>query len=449
MDYVPASSYDIQEMLTTIGVKTFDELIGVIPPEIRRKKFDMPDGMSEFDAGRVLKHLSYKNTRADHFDCFLGAGAYDHVIPSVVPQLASRSEFYTAYTPYQPEASQGTLQAIFEYQSMICEITGLDASNASLYDGGSACAEAALMLLHSYRGRNEILVAGSLHPLYRDVVNTYLKNLDVKITVISHAQGVIDPVVLDGLISDKTAGLIVQSPNFFGCLEDVAILTEKVHEKGGGVAMVCNPLALGVLKTPGEYGVDIAVGDGQPLGLELSFGGPYFGFIACTTELMRRMPGRIVGMTKDSNGQRCYVLTLQAREQHIRREKATSNICSNQALMALRGCIYLTWLGKEGFAEIARQNIMRAHYAAQEVCKIDGVELLFSQPFFNEFCIKVSPASCDEIIKKLLENQILGGIPLKQFDSSSHDALLVSVTEKRTKDDIDKWVSCLKQALKK
>ena len=304
-------------MFDTIGIKSFDDLLTDIPDSILRKPIDMPEGMNEYDATCLLNNLAGENQGIDSYDCFLGGGAYDHFIPSVVKALGAKPEFTTAYTPYQPEASQGTLQAIFEYQSMICELTGLEVSNASLYDGGSACAEAAIMLVNSYRGRDHLLVADTLNPFYKDVIKTYLQNLGVKITFIPCENGTINPDKIDDYIDDKTAGLIVQSPNFYGCIEDVNALTEKIHIAKAGVAMVCNPLSLGILASPGECGVDIAVGEGQPLGVPLSYGGPYLGFIATTKALMRRLPGRIAGLTKDHNGNRCFVLTLQAREQHI------------------------------------------------------------------------------------------------------------------------------------
>ncbi len=446
MDYVPASQFDIQHMLDTIGVSSVDDLLKMIPEQIFRNSIDMSDGLSEHDAAKQLKKLAASNDDIDRFTCFIGAGSYDHIVPAVVRNLAGRSEFSTAYTPYQPEASQGTLQAIFEYQSMICELTGLEVSNASLYDGGSACAEAALLMINSVRNKNRLLVSQTVHPLYRTIIQTYLKNFNIDLVTVPAKDGVTDMDQLKTLADEATAGFIVQSPNFFGCIEDVESLTEAVQQVGGLVSMVCNPLSLGALASPGECGVDIAIGDGQPLGVDLSYGGPYFGFMATTKKLMRKMPGRIVGMTNDHNGNRCYVLTLQAREQHIRREKATSNICSNQALMALQGCMYLTWLGKEGLQQIAKQNIVRAHYAQEKACSIDGVSLLYNAPFFNEFCLKIDTGirAADVVAELHKKHGMLGGLNIKTLDESLPDALLVCVTEKRSRDEIDQWVEALR-----
>ncbi|MCD6459767.1 aminomethyl-transferring glycine dehydrogenase subunit GcvPA [bacterium] len=446
MDYVPASKDDIQKMLQTIGVESFDDLLCGIPKNILKKTVNIPEGMSEYDAASLLTKTADENKNINSYSCFLGAGAYDHFIPSVVKALSAKPEFTTAYTPYQPEASQGTLQAIFEYQSMVSELTGLEVANASLYDGGSACAEAALMLINSYRGRDNLLVADTLNPFYKEIIKTYLKNLSIKLTFIPCENGTVSLNAIDKYIDNKTAGLIIQSPNFYGCIEDLKNITDKIHQASAGVAMVCNPLSLGILASPDECGVDIAVGEGQPLGIPLSYGGPYLGFIASTKKLMRRLPGRICGLTKDHSGNRCFVLTLQAREQHIRREKATSNICSNQALMALQACIYLSWLGKKGFYELAEQNLEKAHYAAEQAASIDGIELYFNKPFFNEFTLKIKNADVSQIVKKLYGRKILGGISLNNFqDNPIKDGLLVAVTEKRSKEDIDNWVTALKK----
>lgn len=449
MNYVPASPADREQMLTDIGVDSFEQLIAAVPEQIRNPHYDVPEGMSEYDAAYTLKLLAHKNKRIDHYDCFLGGGAYDHFIPSVVPALAGRSEFVTAYTPYQPEASQGTLQAIFEYQSMIAEITGLDVANASLYEAGSACAEAALLMLNSARNRSELLVAGTLHPWYRDVIKTYIKYTGFTIKVMPHTDGRINPDDISAAVSGNTAGLIIQSPNFFGCIEDVEKVTAIMHEHGALVSMACNPLSLSILKSPGEMGVDIAVGEGQPFGVNLQYGGPYFGFFACTNALMRRIPGRVVGMTTDTQGRRSFVLTLQAREQHIRREKATSNICTNQALMSLCGCIYMSWIGKDGFVELGKQNIDRAQYAAAQAAQLDGVSLAWQQPFFNEFCLKFDTVDAAQVAEKILDDSIFAGIPVRTIDTSLPDLLLVSVTEKRSKEDIDSWIASLKKVLDK
>ncbi len=444
MDYVPFSEKDIKDQLTDIGIQSVDSLLETIPDQIRNVKFNLPEGMSEFDAEHDLNALARKNIDINKYTCYLGSGAYDHYIPAVVPALANRSEFVTSYTPYQPEASQGTLQAIFEYQSMICEITGLDVSNASLYDGATACAEAVLILINSSRGKDEILVAESIHPYYKQVIDTYFQHLDIKITPVPLVDGVVGIASISPLLSDRVAGLIIQSPNFFGCIEDVKNLTEKIHSSGGKVVMVCNPVSLGILASPSECDVDIAVGDGQPFGVDLSFGGPYFGFMASKKAFMRKLPGRIVGRTKDANDKDCFVLTLQAREQHIRREKATSNICTNQALIALRGAIYLSWLGKEGFYNLAKQNMEKAHYLAGELCKIDGIELYYNKPFFNEFCIRITTdMSSAKIISHFEKENIFAGIDLSRLSKDNSDCLMIAVTEKRTLNELDRFISIM------
>lgn len=447
MNYVPLSDNDRQKMLKKIGCGSMESLLSFIPREIYCPNIDLPNGLSEFDAVNQLKQLAAKNNSVDEYLCFLGGGAYDHFIPAVVPALASRGEFATAYTPYQPEASQGTLQAIFEYQSMIAGLTGFDVSNASLYDGGSACAEAALMLASVSAQRNELLVAGTLNPLYNEVIRTYMNAVSVTVKVIPCFGGTISPATVKENITDKTCGLIIQSPNFFGCIEDVCEIAEIVHNAGAFLAQVCNPVSLGILSPPGENGADIAVGEGQPLGVDLSFGGPYFGFITCNDSFLRRMPGRIVGITTDANGRRCFVLTLQAREQHIRREKATSNICTNQALITLRGCIYLSWLGRQGIVDLAEQNLNRAHYAARQACSIPGVSLYFDKPFFNEFCLRIDGADPHDILRRMRAEKMFGGIAVSSFVPDMPGALLVAVTEKRSKKEIDRWVSALQDSL--
>ncbi len=448
MDYVPFSKEEIKGQLSDIGIKSIDSLLETIPKPIRNVNFNLPEGMSEIDAEYRFNTLANKNLDINEYVCYLGGGAYDHYIPALISALANRSEFVTSYTPYQPEASQGTLQAIFEYQSMICEITGLELSNASLYDGATACAEAILVLLNSSKRKDEILVAESLHPYYRKVIDTYLRHLDIKVIPVPSTDGAIDFESLTELLSDKVAGLIVQSPNFFGSIENVKKLTEEIHSCGAKIIMVCNPISLGILASPAECDVDIAVGDGQPFGVDLSFGGPYFGFIASKKTFMRKMPGRIVGQTKDADNKDCFVLTLQAREQHIRREKATSNICTNQALIALRGAIYLAWLGKEGFYDLAKQNTEKAHYLANKLSELDGIELYFDKPFFNEFCIRITP---DISVKKILtdfeKEKIFAGIDIHAFHKKYPNCLMIAVTEKRTLCELDRFVSVMNNIL--
>jgi glycine dehydrogenase subunit 1 len=436
MSYVPNTDKNRQEMFEKIGVKDFSELIRAIPDSIRlRDELKLPPPLSEMELNRLLKDLAGLNKNTDQTICFLGGGAYDHFIPSIVDQLISRSEYYTAYTPYQAEVSQGTLQSIYEFQSLICQLTGMDVANASMYDGATAAAEAALMS-HAHTARNEILVAGSLHPNYREVLETYCGSIKMKISTLPLAEGLVDADELKKKISDKAACVIIQTPNFFGLLENVGQMESRIHSAGALLVLVCDPVSLGILKTPKEYNADIAVGEGQTLGNNLSLGGPYLGYFAAKQELLRRMPGRIVGVTTDAQGRRGFVLTLQTREQHIRREKATSNICTNEALCALSACIYLSVMGKAGIREVAEQCLQKSHYALDQITGIGGYQRKFDAPFFKEFVLETSiPAK--KIVKALLKKNILAGIDLSIFDRKWKNQLLVCVTEKRTKEEID------------
>jgi glycine dehydrogenase subunit 1 len=441
--YCPHTPEEIKEMLSAIGVATVEDLFAPIPDELRAKTFNLPAGMSEFETYGRMRSIAGENTQA--ITHFIGGGFYDHIIPSVVDHLSGRAEFYTAYTPYQPECSQGTLQALFEYQTAICRLTGLDVSNASLYDGGTACAEAAMMALR-VTGRNKIVVDGCVSPFSRQVLKTYLFNLDVEVVEIAPLDGLLNRAELNKVLDDSVAAVLVQNPNFFGCIEDFTALAAQVHAKGALLIGSVYPISLGILKSPGETGIDIAVGDGQSLGNPLSFGGPSFGFIAAKKAFIRNLPGRIVGETVDRNGKRGYVLTLQAREQHIKRHKATSNICSNQGLYALRGLIFLSSIGKEGLADLARLNRDKAEYAKAQLTGIPGVTVLQSAPTFNEFTISL-PKTADGVVTALLAQGIAAGVPLGQYYEGSENCLVVTVTEKRTKKEIDMFARELEVVL--
>jgi glycine dehydrogenase subunit 1 len=441
--YCPHTPEEIQEMLSVIGVSSVEDLFAPIPSELRAKTFNIPPGMSEFETYSRMQEIAGDNSQG--MLNFIGGGFYDHIIPAVVDHLSGRAEFYTAYTPYQPECSQGTLQALFEYQTAICRLTGLDVSNASLYDGGTACAEAAMMALR-VTGRSKIVVDSCVSPFSRLVLKTYLFNQNVEVIEIAPQDGLLNRTELGRVLDDTVAAVLVQNPNFFGSIEDFTALADQVHSSGALLIGSVYPISLGMLKTPGEMGIDIAVGDGQSLGNPLSFGGPSFGFIAAKKSYIRNMPGRIVGETVDRNGNRGYVLTLQAREQHIKRHKATSNICSNQGLCALRGLIFLSSVGKEGLADLARLNRDKAEYAKAQLADIQGITLLPSAVTFNEFTL-VLPKNADLVVKLLLERGIAAGVPLGQYYQGLENCLVVTVTEKRTKKEIDLLVNALKSDL--
>ncbi len=441
--YCPHTPEEIAEMLSTIGVASVEDLFAPIPAELRATTFNIPPGMSEFETYDRMQAIAGENGQG--ITTFIGGGFYDHIIPAVVDHLSGRSEFYTAYTPYQPECSQGTLQALFEYQTAICRLTGLDVSNASLYDGGTACAEAAMMALR-VTGRNKIVVDGCVSPFSRQVLKTYLFNLDVEVVEITPLDGMLNRAELAGVLDDSVAAVLVQNPNFFGSIEDFTALADQVHGVGALLIGSVYPIALGMLKSPGEVGIDIAVGDGQCLGNPLSFGGPSFGFIAAKKAYIRNMPGRIVGETVDRNGKRGYVLTLQAREQHIKRHKATSNICSNQGLCALRGLIFLSSVGKAGLADLARLNRDKAEYAKAQLTTVPGVTVLQSAVTFNEFTLFL-PKNADGVVAALLAQGIAAGVPLGQYYQGSENCLVVTVTEKRSKKEIDIFVKELEVAL--
>ncbi len=442
MGFVPNTEEDRQEMLKAIGVSSFEELISDIPPEIRLKEdLKLPEPLSEYEALKELREISEKNLDLNHAISFLGGGAYDHFIPSAVFTIISRSEFYTAYTPYQAEVSQGTLQAIYEYQTMICRLTGMDVANASMYDGGSALAEAVLLAL-GHTGRNEVIIAGPINPNYLSVIRTYThpKRADIKLTRFD--SGICDIDDLKNKVTDKTACVVVQQPNFFGNIEDVFEIEKLAHNVGALFIVAIDPISLGILIPPGEYGADVVVGEGQPLGIPLSFGGPYLGIFAVKEFLIRKIPGRLSGITIDRDGERGFVLTLQTREQHIRREKATSNICTNQGLMMLAATVYMALMGKQGLREVAKLCLQKSHYLAEQISKVNGFKLKYNQPFFKEFVVQ-TPIPASEIKKKLQQKKILPGIDISKFDGYG-DGLLIAVTEKRTKKEMDLFIEELK-----
>lgn len=440
--YIPNTDEDREEMLAELGLDSVQRLFDPIPTDLQiQGGLKIDEALTEDELVRKMSAMAAKNKNTDDHAIFLGAGAYDHFIPSVVKHLAFRSEFYTSYTPYQPELSQGMLQAIFEYQTMISQLTGMELVNASMYDGQTAAGEAATMSA-AFTKRSKILVSGAVHPETIEVVKLYCHGQNLEVIEVPTADGITDLAALKDMITDEIAGLIVQYPNFYGGIEDLQAIGEMIHAVKGVFVVSANPIALGILKSPGELGADIVVGEGQALGNSLSFGGPYLGFFAVTSPFMRRIPGRIVGQTTDSEGRRGYVLTLQAREQHIRREKATSNICSNQALNALIAAIYLAAVGKEGLVELANTNAQKAHYLYEKLKGVKGIEMPYGAPFFNEFVIKL-PLDVGEINEKLLSEKIIGGYDLGKVDIALEQHMLVAVTEKRTKAEIDKFVDVL------
>jgi glycine dehydrogenase subunit 1 len=440
MNYVPNTGSQQEKILARIGLRSIEELFTDIPKSVRSQaQLKIQGGMSEYELVKHVKRIGAKNKTVEEYTSYLGAGAYEHYIPSYVDHLLLRSEFYTAYTPYQPEISQGTLQAIYEYQTLVCELTGMDAGNASMYDGASALAEAAIMSCDATR-RSKVLVPQSIHPEYREVLKTYLPPRGVEIIELPIKEGVVDFNSMQTVLNEEIAGVLLQYPNFFGCIEKAEEIGQLAHNKGALFVIAVNPVSLGILKSPGELGADIVVGEGQPFGNPLNYGGPYLGFLACKDKFVRKMPGRVVGATKDKNGKKGYVLTLQAREQHIRREKATSNICSNEALCALAFTIHLTGLGKNGLKELGNLNLQKAHYAAQELSKVPGISLAFSSPYFHEFVIKtdVSPS---KINAELLKHKIIGGLDLSRFYPELANHLLFCVTETKSKEQIDELVA--------
>jgi glycine dehydrogenase subunit 1 len=444
MPYLSLTDDEKKAMLGAIGVRSFDELIRDIPVSLRDPKIALPPSLSEPEVQDLISKLGRKNTSTKDALSFLGAGSYEHFIPAAALEIIGRQEFMTAYTPYQPEASQGTLQAIYEYQSLMTELTGLDVSNASHYDGATSLAEAALVAL-KHTDRPKILVARSLHPHYRETIRTYLAGTPYKVEELGFdAKGNFNREEFAAKLDATVAGVILQTPNFFGNVEDLEGVSEKIHANGSLMILTSNPLSLGLFKSPGEWGADIAAGEGQPLGLPMSFGGPYLGYFVTTQALMRRIPGRLAGLTEDADGKRAFCLTLQAREQHIRRERAGSNICSNQALCALAACAYMTLLGKQGIREIAEINWDRASYLRSQISNLKNFEVDLTQPIFNEFRVK-SNKPFDKVEQKLTARGIFPGVVLEPFYPELKDQFLVCATETKSREDLDRFAEALSQ----
>ena len=448
MDFIPNTEIDVEAMLRAIGVGSIDDLLDCVPLGLCQAGFRLPSALSEIELVDHMQAVAGQNGafRA----CFRGAGAYNHFVPSVVGHITNRAEFYTAYTPYQAEVSQGVLQATFEFQSLICQLTGMDVANASMYDGASALAEGAIMATN-VTCRSKVVVASGVHPEYLAVMRTYAQGRGIEIVSAGRRNGNGEPrgtcstEEAEKLLGDDVACLTVQQPNFFGCLEDLAALGEIAHRRGALFVVAADPISLGLLKPPSEYGADIVVGEGQAMGVPLSFGGPYLGFFGCRERFVRQMPGRVVGMTNDNRGLRSYVLTLQTREQHIRRERATSNICTNEALCALAAAVYLSVMGRQGLREVAELCAQRSHYAARQIAAIPGFSLPFAAPFFKEFVVRC-PRPPRELNEFLLARNILGGCELGTWYDDLNDCVLLCVTEMNTRQQIDALVDALREA---
>lgn len=448
MDFISNREPQIKEMLQAIGIASVDELFDAIPPNLRIPKPDQDNGLSEFEGIRLMESLAAKNTYPQ-LDSYLGAGAYEHHVPALVGAICSKSEFLTCYTPYQAEASQGTLQATFEFQSAMCALTGLDVSNASLYDGASACAEGALMALRCQKGRSTILVAENVHPHYRAVVQQYLCHPEIVLkTIPMTKEGLVDQEQLRRLLDTKVAGVLLQYPHFFGGIDDMHAINRMIKEAGALSILCANPLVYGLYASAGELQADIAVGDCQPLGIPLNFGGPYCGYITCRSDLVRQLPGRLVGETVDSQGRRGFVLTLQTREQHIRREKATSNICTNQALAALAALVTILWYGKEGIQQLALTNYQRAAYLKQALEEITEPTSFARVPFFNEFVVRFKQPT-EQVQNHFRKHGIEPGAPLNRFYPHMEGHFLVAVTEIKSQQQLDRYIDVAKLLLKK
>ncbi len=444
--YLPHTESEVRHMLSEIGVKSIDDLFADIPEKIRFSgDLDLPKGMSELETFRRLNELADANKSAVSF---LGAGSYDHIIPSTVPALMGRTEFYTSYTPYQPEVSQGVLTAIFEFQTMMCELTGLDVPNASLYDGHTAASEGCALAINSTKKTDTILYSATIHPYTKEVLKTNFADLGIKLVEIPEKDGMVDVEAVKENLSPSVAALLVQTPNIYGYLEDYTGIAAILHENKSLFVVSSNPLSLGVLKSQKEWGADIAVGDTQPFGLPSYFGGPSVGYIVSGEKQMRKMPGRIVGQTTDEDGKRAFVLTLQAREQHIKRERATSNICSNQALAALATTIHLATIGKKGLQGIAEQNMHKAHYLFDSLTQGLSLKSYADRPFFNEFTVQL-PKPAAAVVETMQSDGFFAGVPLSSLDASQPEEMLtVAVTEKRSKEEMDRYVESMKGALK-
>ena len=440
MSYIPHTANETQQMLGAIGVDSIEALFEAVPALHRFPKLDLPPPMSEMEVAAEMLAISEANDHAQDFAVFRGAGAYHHFIPSVVNHILLRGEFYTAYTPYQPEISQGTLQATYEYQSMMCALTGMDAANASHYDGATSLAEAVTVALEVARHRRKkVILSHAIHPQYREVVRTYHRGRDIRI-IGDRGRGEI--VDLMEMLDENTAMLAVQYPDFFGQIDDLAALADAVHEAGALLVMVANPMALSIFKSPGELGADIVVGEGQPMGVPLGFGGPYLGYFAIRQKYVRRIAGRIIGETLDADGKRAFVMTLRPREQDIKRERASSNICTNQGLMALSASVYMALMGKNGLRQVGELNYHKAHYAANEINRLDGYSVDMSKPFFNEFVV-ACPRPIADINEALLAEGIIGGYDLGPHYFHLNDRMLLCVTEMNAKEEIDRLVEIL------
>lgn len=447
MSYISLSDRDKKDMLNRIGLSSLKELFLTIPEDVKlNRDLNIPGSKTESELISYFESLSKKNTGSDYLS-FLGGGAYPHIIPFLVDYLSSRGEFVSPYTPYQPEVSQGTLQVIFEFQTLICQLTGMDIANASMYEGASGAAEAVLMG-HRLKGKPKVLLAGPVHPQYQEVINTYTKNLGILVEDVPYTDdGSADLDELEQKMDDQTSAIVTQSPNFFGVIEDLEKISGIAHKNEAlSVVVISEPVSLGLLEPPGSLGADIVTGEAQSFGIPLSYGGPYLGFMACNQEFIRQFPGRIAGETVDVEDRRGYVLTLSTREQHIRREKATSNICTNQALCALRATIFLETLGKDGIRELALQNIQKANYALEECCKIAGVQKKFSRAIFNEFVLEFGKPAAS-VNQFLLDKGIIGGLDLDPFFPELKNCALFCVTETHTKDKIDRLVKGIEEAM--
>jgi len=447
MTYIPTSPNERDAMLKTVGVKSLDDLFDAIPKNHRFPELDLPPALTEMEAASLLSEMANTNENVrEHMISFLGAGAYNHYVPAVVDHMLRRGEFYTAYTPYQPEISQGTLQAIFEYQSLMTNLTGMEVSNASHYDGATATAEAMNLAFAQFRGkRKKIVMSPTVHPQYREVIRTYSQGMGLEEAGDDASADLeVGPEALMSLVDENTMLVVVQYPDFFGRIHDYTKLIEDAHAKGSLVCIVANPTALIMLKTPAEMGADIVVGEAQPFGIPLWYGGPYLGFFTTKKSYVHKMAGRLIGETVDNRGQRSYVLTLTSREQHIKRERATSNICTNQGLLALCAAVYMSSLGKTGLQQVANLCYQKAHYAASELGKIDGFDLCFKEPFFHEFVL-CCPKPASEVNEYLLEHGIFGGYDLSKDYPSLTNHLLVAVTEMNSKQEIDTLIEVLKE----
>jgi glycine dehydrogenase subunit 1 len=450
MPYLFDTPEQRRKMFDAIGIQSIDELFSQIPAELQLKRdLTLPDAVSELALQQDMEQRLGKGGTSDHI-CFLGGGVYDHFIPAVVDEITSRGEFYTAYTPYQAEASQGTLQAFYEYQTLISQLTGMEVSNASLYEGGTAVSEAVFMAMRVNGRHEKVAIAGTLHPEYRQILSTYFDRLGTKLVEIPQTNGVITAESCRAAVDSETTAIVLQQPNFFGCLEDVAALTRIAHEAGALSILSFDAVSPGLLKKPGDYDVDIAVAEGQPLGTPLQFGGPLLGIFTCRNEYVRKMPGRLIGKTTDRKGKECFALNLQAREQHIRRDKATSNICTNQGLLALRTAVFLATVGPRGLKQMATLSHEKARFAAELLTQIPGVTLKFKQPFFREFLLE-TPLPATEVLKTLAEKGINVGPDLTRFRMTNVDewqnCFLVALTEKRTRGEIESLAQALKDVL--